>query len=222
MYSRFASGLHKFCQWVCYFFYLNIMWIACTLLGGVVFGLAPSTVSLYSVARKTAMGDEEIRVFHHFWRTYRAEFFRANGLGFLLATSGVLIFFNFYFFNNFAGAVYTALKIFMIIVAVTYVILLYYIFPVYVHYKMKLLDYLKYSIAFGFLHPGNFILMIITSVTAYFFLAYFQGFIPLIGVSLLGQLNMWLAYQSFRRIAEVNVRNVHINYNYDKILSEKR
>jgi uncharacterized membrane protein YesL len=182
------------------------MWIACTLLGGVLFGITPSTVALYTVARKTALGEEDIPVFSTFWRTYKAEFIKANMLGGFLIVLGLVWYIDLRFFGNFEGSVYSVLNMVMILVGIFYILLLFYIFPVYVHYEMKFFNYIKYTVAFGFLHPLNFIAMIITVLSTYQFLIFFQGFIPLFGFSLIAQLNMWLAYQSFKKVADKHAR----------------
>lgn len=211
--NRLFTGVYNFCKWICYFFYLNMMWGACTLLGGVVFGVTPSTVALFTVARKTALGEEDIPVFNTFWRTYKAEFFRANRLGLILLGLGLVWYFDLNFFRQFEGTVFTLLNSFMTLTGIVYIMLLLYIFPVYVHYEMKTFSYIKYSIAFGFLHPGNLIIMLVTVVSTYYFLAYFQAFLFLVGVSLLAQLNMWLAFQSFRKIAHVKNQTAKTKYN---------
>lgn len=205
--NRLFIGLYNCCKWICYFFYLNIMWIACTLLGGVVFGITPSTVALFTVARKTTMSQEDdIPVFRAFWRTYKAEFLQANKLGLLLIGFGLVWYFDLTFFRQFEGTVYSVLNFIMTLTGILYIMLMIYIFPVYVHYEMKITSYIKYAIAFGFLHPGNLIFMAVTGLSTYYFLTYFQGLIPLVGISLLAQLNMWLAFQSFRRVADARVR----------------
>ncbi|MFD2706152.1 YesL family protein [Salibacterium lacus] len=190
----------SFCRWVCYFFYLNVMWAACTLLGGVIFGIAPSTAALFSVARRTCLGEEEVKVFRTFWKSYKTEFFKANGLGLSLIGFGLLWYFNLNFFRSFEGALFTALNVFMIVTGIVFIFMLVYIFPTYVHYRMKLFQYIKYSIALSFLNTANVLLIIISLLAAYYFFISFPGFIPICGVSLLAQINMWLVYQSLKKM----------------------
>ncbi|MFZ4452582.1 YesL family protein [Salibacterium aidingense] len=190
----------SFCRWVCYFFYLNVMWAACTILGGVVFGIAPSTVALFAVARRTCLGEEEVPVFRTFWKVFRKEFFKANLLGLSLIGFGLLWYFNLNFFRAFDGAVFTGLNVVMTVIGVVFIFMLLYIFPTYVHYQMKFLQYIKYSIALSFINVANVILMIVSLLAAYYFFISFPGFIPICGVSLLAQMNMWLVYQSLKKM----------------------
>lgn len=46
------EGSNRFFQWFANLAYLNILWLACTLLGGVVLGIAPSTAALFAVIRQ--------------------------------------------------------------------------------------------------------------------------------------------------------------------------
>ncbi len=60
--GRLLAGVLALCNWVTHFALLNLMWVGCTLLGGIIFGIAPSTVALYTVTRKAAMGQKETRL----------------------------------------------------------------------------------------------------------------------------------------------------------------
>ncbi|MCJ7839774.1 YesL family protein [Lederbergia sp. NSJ-179] len=201
--NRLLLGIYNLCKWITYFFYLNMIWLAFCLLGGIILGTFPSTVSLYTIARKTALGEEDIPLVKTFWHVYRMEFLRANGLGYLLFFIGSLTSFNLFFFRSFEGTVHLFMSFFMLIIMVVFIMLILYIFPVYVHYKLNILQYLRQALIIAFLHPVNLIIMLITCVATYYFLVYLPGFIPLFGVSILCHLNMWLAYQCFQAIERV-------------------
>ncbi|MFB5660196.1 YesL family protein [Alteribacillus sp. HJP-4] len=202
--GRLFQFVYTVCQWVCYFFYLNVMWTACTLLGGIVFGAAPSTVALFAVARRKALGEEDIPVFRMFWQVYKKEFIKANGLGMSLIAFGMLWYFNLNFFRSFEGEMFFLMNVVMTVIGVVFIFMLFFIFPVYVHYDLKFIDNIKYAIAMSFLNLSNVILMVITMVSAYYFFITFPGFIPILGVSLFVQLNMWMAYQSFKKVKQKN------------------
>ncbi len=79
--NRLLTGIYNLCQAITHYFFVNLLWIAGIVAGGVVFGLMPSTVAMYTVARKSIMGEKEFPLLKTFWRAYREAFFRANGLG---------------------------------------------------------------------------------------------------------------------------------------------
>jgi uncharacterized membrane protein YesL len=172
-----------------------------------VLGIMPSTVALYTIARKTARGEEEIPVFRTFWRIYRREFIRANGLGAILLAVGLLWYFNLHFFRAMDGFMFELLGYFMMIVGIVFFMMLAYLFPVYVHFDLKLMQNLKQAIMIGFLQPANLVLLVISMLCAYYFLIYLPGLIPLVGISLLAHLNMWISFQCFKHIDQMRVKH---------------
>ena len=58
---------------------LNLAFWFFTLLGGIVFGVAPSAVAASTLVRRRSNGDI-VRPLTAFWAVYKAEFFRANAL----------------------------------------------------------------------------------------------------------------------------------------------
>src|SRR5690625_7895351 len=68
---------------------------------------------------------------------------------------------------------------FMIIVGLIYIALLLFIFPVYVHYDLKLRYYIKQALTIAFLRPGNLSLIFLGTLCAYYFYIYVSAFISL-------------------------------------------
>jgi uncharacterized membrane protein YesL len=203
--NRLLTGIYNLCRWITHFAYLNILWILFTLAGAVVLGIVPSTVAMFAVARKTAMGEEDIPVFKTFWRTYRTEFIRANGLGLLLTAIGLIWYFDLHFFRQFDGILFTILNYLMMMMGLVYFILLLYIFPVFVHYDLKIYQYVTHALKIGFLKPMTIVFMLVGSLCTYYFLIYLPGLIPIFGISFFVYFNMWVAYKSFENIDGVRV-----------------
>ena len=198
--GRLLSGLYNLCKWITHFAYLNVLWIGFTLLGGIVFGILPSTVALFTIARKTSIGEEEFPVFQTYFTTFKKELFRANGLGWFIIAIGLVWYFDLYFFRQFDGNLYVALNIFMVVVGLIYIVLLLYILPVYVHYDLKLFQYIKQALTIAFLRPGNLALIFLGNLGAYYFYISIPAFIPLFGISLVAYFNMWVAFNCFENI----------------------
>jgi uncharacterized membrane protein YesL len=183
---------------------MNILWVLFTLLGGVVFGIIPSTVAMFAIARKTAMGEEDIPVFKTYWGTYRSEFLRSNLLGLILTVMGLVGYFDLHFFRQFEGSIYTLMNFAMMMLGMVFFILLIYVFPVYVHYDLKLYQYLTYALKIGFLRPSSVVFMFVGTICTYYFLIYLPGLIPLFGITFFVYFNMWIALKSFQNIEEVS------------------
>ncbi|WP_253925594.1 YesL family protein [Halobacillus sp. A5] len=203
--GRLLTGVLALCNWITHFALLNLMWIGCTLLGGVVFGIAPSTIALYTVSRKAARGESEFPLVKTFFKTFKKEFFRANGLVLILTLIGVVCFYDLHFFRQFEGGFYDFMSTVALVCCLTFLIVLTYILPVYVHYDLKVTQAIKQALFIGFLKPSSLLLMIITSVSTYYFFISFPGFIPIFGFTIFAHLNMWMALKCFENIEEVNV-----------------
>jgi uncharacterized membrane protein YesL len=204
--NRLLTGIYNLCKWITHFAYMNLLWVLFTLLGGVVFGIIPSTVAMFAIARKTAMGEEDIPVFKTFWGTYRSEFLRSNLLGLILTGIGLVWYFDLHFFRQFEGSIYTIMNYAMMMLGMVFFILLIYVFPVYVHYDLKLYQYLTYALKIGFLRPASVVFMFVGTLCTYYFLIYLPGLIPLFGITFFVYFNMWIAYKSFQNIEEVSYK----------------
>lgn len=198
--SRLLTGLYNLCRWITHFFLLNLLWAGFTLFGGGLLGVFPCTVTLFTIARKTNLGEEDFPLFHTFWRTFKANFLKANGLGWFMTFVGLVWYFDLHFFRQFEGNIYHVLNLFMVVVGLIYIVLLLYIFPVYVHYDLKFFQYIKQAFMIGFLRPGNTALIFLGNLGAYYFYIYIPAFIPLFGISLIVYFNMWVAFNCFENI----------------------
>ncbi len=205
--GRLLTGVLALCNWVTHFALLNLLWIGCTLLGGVVFGIGPSTVALYAVSRKAAEGETEIRLARTFFATFRKEFFRANSLALLLTAIGFICFYDLDFFRQAEGTGYEILSFVLVACCLAFIIVLLYILPVYVHYNLKILGTIKQALVIGFLKPTNLILMIVTCLSTYYFFISFPGFIPIFGFTIFAHVNMWIGLKCFENIDELIVES---------------
>ncbi|WP_082234931.1 YesL family protein [Halobacillus massiliensis] len=205
--GRLLTGVLAFCNWVTHFALLNLLWIAGTLMGGIVLGIAPSTVAMYTVTRKQVMGDDNVPLTRTFFSAYRQEFFRANGAALILTVIGWLCFYDLHFFRQMEGTIYVFLTYVLMAACLTFIILLTYFLPVYVHYNLKLKQIFKQALLIGFLKPSNLILMIVTSLSTYYFFISFPGFIPLFGFTIFAHLNMWIGLKCFETIEEIKLES---------------
>ncbi|WP_053219944.1 YesL family protein [Virgibacillus senegalensis] len=199
--GRLLNGVMACCKWITHFALLNLLWVGFTLLGGVFFGLAPSTAAMYSVARKQML-TEEAPLFRTFWMVYRKEFLRANGLVWLLAGIGSVWYFDLHFFRQFEGVFYSLMNYAMTMIGLIFIILLLYILPVFVHYDLNIRGCIKQALIIGFLHPANLVLMLIIGLSSYYFFIYFPGLIPLFGLTVFAHINMWLSLKCFDQLEE--------------------
>ncbi|MGP4079181.1 YesL family protein [Pseudalkalibacillus sp. R45] len=176
--------------------YLNILWLAFTIVGLGIFGFMPSTISMFHIVRKWRLGEKEFSIIKTFLKVYKQEFWKSQMLGLFYVVIGFLLVFNIQFFSeqNFMIVKY-------ILVGLTFIYLLsfLFLFPIYVHYDMKLVTYIKSTI-------------IMTSARLFYGIVMLIGIILIIGISLKFQalffllsgslVAMWLTTGSLKWIVD--------------------
>lgn len=196
----FIAGYYKFSVWAMKLAYVNLLWTIFTLLGFGVFGFMPATVAMFSVIRKWNMGEEDIPVFKTFWDTYRKEFFKANGLGIILFIFGYILVIEFQILRLQENIIYFIVSFGVLAVFILYAIVLTYFFPIYVHFNLKITDYLKWPFIIGVVHPiltlfmmGGFAAIVyVTYITIPAILFFFGG-------SVTAYFIMWGASKTFEK-----------------------
>jgi uncharacterized membrane protein YesL len=148
-----VKGYYQLATAITAMVYLNLLWIGFTIAGLVIFGIFPATVGLFSVLRKWNAGEREIPIFRTFWKTYRAEFLKANGLGFVWMIVGYLLITQFRILSVQEEGAYHLASFGVIALLILYSITLLYFFPIYVHFDLKLKDYFRWPFIVGIVHP---------------------------------------------------------------------
>lgn len=151
--TSIAQGYYTIAVWITRFAYVNILWVAFTILGLGIFGLMPATVAMFAVVRKWNMGEQDIAIFPLFWKTFRQEFVRANGLGLLLVTIGYLLTIEFQILGTQTSLIYQMVQFSVVVILILYVMVVAYFFPIYVHFNLKSMDYIKWPFIIGIIHP---------------------------------------------------------------------
>ncbi|WP_236667131.1 MULTISPECIES: YesL family protein [unclassified Nonomuraea] len=173
---------------------LNLMWIAFTMLGGVLLGLGPATVAAYTVARRHARG-ESIH-WGDFWIVYRREFVRASLLVLPVAALAIVLVGN-YLYLSAAGPGMGTLRIatFAALIAVAGVGA--YVGPLYVHYDLPLWAYWPKATQLALMRPASSVLLLLVLSSIAYATAVLPVLAPVIGAGAWIYLNTWLCQRFF-------------------------
>lgn len=196
--SGFVRGYYRFCLWTMRLAYVNILWVAFTLLGLAIFGFMPATAGMFAVVRKWVMGDKDIAIFETFWHSYKKEFFKANLLGIILFAIGYILSMEFQILRTQEGMAYYLASYGVIAIMVLYAIVLVYFFPIFVHFHLRTLQYIQWPFIIGVIHPiltifllvGVLVIHYIVYVTIPALLFFFGGSVTAI-------ILMWGVSQTF-------------------------
>jgi len=152
-YEHLIVTLGEAVDWFGKLLYLSALWIGFSVLGGLVFGVMPSTVAMFAVIRKWNMGETDSPVFRVFWRTFRVEFWKANLLGLVLCGVALVLFVDARYVLFVHSRVTGLIGLLGLIPALLYAITLLYIFPVFAHVEASVWRILQLSLISSLAHP---------------------------------------------------------------------
>ncbi|WP_431801460.1 YesL family protein [Halobacillus andaensis] len=155
------------CYWFVKFCYVNLLWILFTLVGMVLFGVGPATVAMFTIMRHWLRGNETVPVFSEFGRAFKKEFIKSNAVSLILLGLGYILYMYFLTLQSMSGFGVQLLYFASLSVLFLYVVVLFYVFPVYVHYKLNIKGVLKQSFLIGISYPLHTFTMILGSFIAY-------------------------------------------------------
>ena len=198
--TKSVNRIYSATEWIAKFAYINLLWIGFSLVGLIVLGFFPATISLFAVIRKWIMGEGDIPIFRTFWTTYKSEFLRSNGLGLLVAVVSGLIVLDLVFMKNlgngFTNAIQFPLYMFLFAVVMT----MFYLFPVYVHYELKLIQMIKNSFFMMLINPLENLVMIAGIASLIFVVKFIPGLGFFFGGSLSAAIIMASGYLAFNKV----------------------
>lgn len=166
--SELMNKINDTLNWIARLAYLNLLWIFFIVLGGIVFGFIPSTVAMFSVIRKWLQQHEDFPVIHHFFKVYKQEFIKSNLLGVILILVGIFIYVDSQLIPAFNGSIKIILLGSFMTVTILYLLVLFYIFPLFVHYKNGVFQYIKSALFIGISYPLRSLLMGISILSMLF------------------------------------------------------
>lgn len=196
------GGLYRICEWIMRLAYVNILWILFTLVGLGVVGIMPSTAAMFAVTRKWIRGETDIPVFATFWSSYKSEFVKVNLLGLIMGAAAVILYLDFRIFQYSTNDLMQMFSFVFFAVLILFSLTVIYMFPVFAHFDIKLLQYIKYSFLIAIGSPMSTIMMVIGLVVIFFLMMKFPGLIVFFSGSLVAFVMMFWANRAFLKIEE--------------------
>ncbi|QKS69732.1 DUF624 domain-containing protein [Paenalkalicoccus suaedae] len=144
----------------------NIIWVGHTLMGFIIFGWAPATAALFSVLRDEKLKQRNDRKLKTFFYYYKQHFFKANVIGFLLIGGGLSIMFTFYTLIDMTFWIRLLLGTVLFVVFILYLIVAFFIFPVFTHFHTDLNLHIRYALMIGLAYlPQTFLIAMTLALT---------------------------------------------------------
>lgn len=196
--SGFVAGYYRFAVWITRFAYLNILWVAFTLVGLFFFGLLPATAAMFAVVRKWINGESDIPIFDTFWTSYKKEFVKINLLGYAVLLVGYLLTVEYQILRTQEHVAYLIASFGVVGLFIIYFIILLYLFPIFVHFDLRPFEYIKWAFVIGIGHPllTVFLLGVLIAIFYFIFMT-IPGLLFFFGGSVSAYILMWGASQTF-------------------------
>ena len=191
--------IYVFCDWIMKLAYLNVLWIIFSLMGMVVFGMAPATVSVFVLIRKW-LQKESVPIFKTFYFNYKKEFLQSNKLFLLFILPAIALYLDFKLLLVSSLLAQILLFLPLLLVSISMMITVLYIFPVYVHYQLKTLEYVKQAFIIALLNIHHTVLFILAIALLSFMFTLFPGVFVFLGIPIIATMLMWGATKSFLRV----------------------
>jgi len=196
-----TERLYNLADLIFSFFTLSFCWVIGTLLGGIIFGWAPSTTAVLSVLRDQIMEREKF-AFSAFKKAYMLNFKQANKIGLMIMVFALIIFIN---HRNFTTQEETVFAILSGLTTFTGLILIgvtLYVFPLNVHYDVTLKKAFSQSFSFLILRPLYTIILGLWTWVVFSIAFMIPGLALFFGIAVFCYGWMAICYQMFRRNEE--------------------
>ncbi|SDN25161.1 YesL family protein [Bacillus sp. OK048] len=200
--SVWMGRFYGICQWIARLAYVNLLWLLFTGLGLFVFGAAPATVAMFTIIRKWLREESDLPILSFFWKTYKKEFWKANSLGFILLVISIVLYLDWRLIISIQGVFYPILMGCLIGVGFLFLTVMIFIFPVYVQYEYKTLQYIKTAFLLGVSYPLYTMVMISTAICIFIISVFFNGIGLLFFGSGLSFILMYISNLLFNKIAK--------------------
>jgi uncharacterized membrane protein YesL len=147
--NSFVQSLDAIFRWITRLAFVNLLWIAFSLLGLIFVGIFPATVATLAITRKWLTGSREVRIFKVFKDTFKKEFIVANIIGWLLTILGILLYVNYQVMVLMDDSLPIVTIFAYFLILFFYGLFIIWVFPMIANYNGSIKQYLKNSFIIG-------------------------------------------------------------------------
>jgi len=198
--NGFMKLFYDIGNWMFKLMHLQLLWAVFSILGLIVFGIFPATAGVFAVTRKWVENDVDIPIFKTFITSYKDSFAKVNGVGFIMLLIGLFLGYDYIISKNMLNLFF--LHMVLITIIFVYALTLCYLFPTFVHYELKSLQYIKQSFLIMVASPLENIGIILCLVILYYLYALLPVSFVLLGITIAAYPLMRIAYSAFNKVQQ--------------------
>lgn len=194
--GNFGFRAHAFFDTLVWIACLNVLWLAFTVLGGVVFGIGPSTAAAQVLVRSRVRGSSA-PLMRGFVREYFRNFAKGNALGLpVLAVSAALaVNWGYFSAGRDLGSQFAAVGVLLAILLAAAAVC--HLFPMFARYELPLAQYFVMSSRFALRHLAGSAILLFVTAAAVFVCSSVPGLVPFFGVGAWLYATGWLCDRFF-------------------------
>lgn len=193
--SHWASRVHAASSLIAWCCALNALWLAFTVLGGVVLGIGPATAAACILVRNRMRGDES---FHprDFARLWRRELWRGSAVILPAVVVPVLLLSNYALFSS-LGPQFGVARLATLAALVVAVGAGAHVGPMYAHYDLPLRLYARKAVRFALARPPSTVLLLLVFAALAFASAAVPVLPAVVSIGAWLQASTWLCVRFF-------------------------
>lgn len=197
-----SSYIYLALEWITRLAYLNFLWVIFSLFGGILFGFYPATTSMFAVCREWLRGNTDLPLFKTFWGFYKKEFIKSNLLGIFTSFLLLLIALDIFYIQSSPDQQlnWTHIPLFAFMLIFTF--FLFYLFPVFAHYDIKVPHVIKNAFFLMLVNPAATAVILLCLVPLLFIMTLLPALAFIFGGSLYAFITMWMAMHAFTKTHE--------------------
>lgn len=185
---------------------LNLLWITFTVIGLGFAGFFPATVAMFTIARRWIKGNRDEPIIKTFLLLFKSHMLKANIIGYIITIGGVVLYVDYLLVRNLDGSFQLTMMLLLIPVSFYYLMVTFFVFPVYVHYEIRLMECFKYAFIIGASYPLRTIYMAFATFVVYYVTASFPVLFIFFSGSVWCFLIMRYTYLAFEKVDTQNNR----------------
>jgi len=199
---NWADKINTLCKWVYKLVILHVIWILFSLLGLIVLGVFPATIAMFTVIRKWVKHDIDYSIFEIFLDTYKTEFWKGNGLGYILLFIGGLLYLDFRIVQSFENTLLALSGYFFLCMLCLFAVVMLYVFPTYAHFQLSMFGYIKQAFLMTLINPPRSLVLFITSFAILVIMTQIPIIFAIFGISILAFVTMRFTLGTYYKVLE--------------------
>ena len=192
-----GSKINQWSEWIMHLVLLQIYWIIGTLMGGVILGIIPSSIALFSSIRKLFRDSLEFNLKTYFIHEYKTNFKFSLLLNvwYMLVLLISFIYIEYLTATRNSWLAYTHIPLYVILFFLA--LLSIYLIPVYVHYEIRLVHLLPTTATILLTGIKWILPLILSLITIALIFIRFSITIIFFGISLPAFIVFYFTYRAF-------------------------